>query len=140
MSTGIGYNATSSTALPLLQLPTSAYLSGSCSVFATPVVAQATGVSTIFTLFAAQSIIGANFLGLLLAVYPDAGGAPGWPPLFDGLLSAAMCWQQPLGTSNASQYGYSGGEATWPDQGTVMCNITGGVGLFGFPNPQQYPP
>ena len=112
------------------------YQSGSCSVFATPVIALATGISTIFTL-SASSPTGGNIRGFLLAVYPDAGGAPGYPPLLDAVLSSTMCWQQSLGTSNASLYGYTN-KATWADHGTVMCNITGAGGLAGRTPPPPY--
>jgi hypothetical protein len=140
MSTGLApANASTGAPQPYVLVPTSLYSSGSCGVFATPVVALATGVSTIFTLFAARDVLGNNFAGMLLAVYPDAGGAPGFPPVFDALLSASMCWQQSGGTTNASGYGFGVNATAWPDTGTVMCNITNGVGLFGQSRPLQFP-
>ena len=51
-----------------------------------------------------------------------------------------MCWQQNGGTTNASLFSYANA-ATWVDQGTVMCNITGGAGLARLgPVPQQWSP
>ena len=138
LSTGLGQDAGTSEPLPRITLPTSYYSAGACAVFATPVQALATGIATIFTLSASTST-GGNINGILLGVYPDADGQPGWPPLFDGLLSGSMCWQQNFGTTNASLFNYTT-SATWLDHGTISCNITGGVGLANGPVPVQWQP
>ena len=144
MSTGLGTNATSGAALPYLKVPTSLYASGSCGVFATPVVAQASGLASIFTLYAALDVLGINFRGMLLAVYPDAGGAPGSPPLFDGLLSASMCWQQSGGGDNASAYGFAPNSTHWPntgvrERGTTNRGTARHLPLRSVPTPRRSP-